>query len=293
MFALDQKLQERLRPKIATVLILEDNPNYARLLTDMFRMLGSVNIVVERNDLRALEVAEQLNPQIIITEFLSPEINGIEFTYRLRRSALPAYNAPVIMIKGDITVTHLKQARNAGVHEVMRKPFAWQDLLTRLRIVLFKPREWVTSAVYVGPDRRRFNTGGDYTGARKRRGEAHNTAQVAIEGALRKVRVALDTSDSTTDALHRSVMEQMAVIVPNAKHIIVPEFVPTLGRLIAEIRSGTLTAAGIYPIIADLMKQLNMPEKTRPDWSQRVLEEKAEGDIFLLDGDGKTSNRAA
>ena len=72
------------------------------------------------------------------------------------------------MVKGDITPSQLTEARNCGVHEVLRKPFAWQDLVSRLQNVLFKPRDWIEVASYVGPDRRRFDTA-DFQGQRNRR----------------------------------------------------------------------------------------------------------------------------
>ncbi len=198
---------------------------------------------------------------------------------------LAARKVPVIMVKGDITASQLKQARNAGVHEVLKRPFAWQDLLTRLRNVVFKPREWIDAAVYVGPDRRRFNTGGDYTGARKRKGEPHNTAYVAIEEAVRLMRAAITAPDIASEVLHKTLLDQMSVIVPNAKHITATDFIQTVGQLVAAMRTGNISAERMEPIINNMVQQLNLPTKVRAGWANKLLEENVTADVFLLDGD--------
>ena len=60
------------------------------------------------------------------------------------------------------------------MHEFLRKPFTIKDLLRRLEAVTLRQRDWVEAVGYVGPDRRRFNSG-DYSGALKRRSDAQAT----------------------------------------------------------------------------------------------------------------------
>ena len=176
MFALDPKLQARLRQHLSRVLILEDNVAYARMLADMLRVLGADNIVIEADDRDGLGAIKDLEPQLILTEYKTDHIDGIAFTKELRHSNLRSKGCPVIMVKANITPSNLLEARNSGVHEMLSKPFAWQDLFKRLQNVLFKPRVWIEVASYTGPDRRRFNTAqGDYAGPKKRRSEGGAT----------------------------------------------------------------------------------------------------------------------
>ena len=72
------------------------------------------------------------------------------------------------MISGDATAAQILGARDAGVHEFMRRPYTMGDLQKRLEAVSGRPRDWIEAIHYVGPDRRRFNSA-DYKGPTKRR----------------------------------------------------------------------------------------------------------------------------
>ena len=143
MFDLDPRLQARLRQSLKRVLILEENPAYARMLSDMVRVLGADQILVLGDDRVALDKIEDLEPHLILSEYATAHIDGIAFTRSLRHLGHRVRATPLIMMKADITPQQLTEARNCGVHEMLSKPFAWQDLVKRLQNVLFKPRDWI------------------------------------------------------------------------------------------------------------------------------------------------------
>ena len=260
MFALDPRLQARLKIQMNRVLILEENPAYGRMLADMMRILGADNIVIESDDRRAMAIVADLNPHIILTEYKSPLIDGIAFTRALRCGDSVAKKIPVIMVKADITPSQLTEARNCGVHEVLSKPFAWQDLVTRLQNVLFKPRDWIQVTSYVGPDRRRFNTA-DFKGQKKRRSEAtHSPERIALEEAVRLLKAALEAFDHDVPAMMGTVMQQMAVIVPAAKLVKDSAFIQAVMTVVAGMRTKTLTKATIEMQLAVMMSGLGMSE---------------------------------
>ncbi len=257
MFALDPKLQTRLRQHMSRVLILEPNPAYARMLADMVRVLGADNIVIESDDRRAQVIIPNLDPQLIITEYKTPMIDGIEFTKALRRSGGKCKAVPVIMVKGDVTQAELTEARNAGIHEVLKKPFAWQDLLTRLQNVLFKPREWIEVATYTGPCRRSFNTG-DFKGQKKRRGEGNGAQRLALEEAVRMLKSSLDVFDQDAAESLKMVMQQMAVIVPACKTIKNVGFTNAVGVIVADLRNKALSRENLEPQVNRMIASLGM-----------------------------------
>lgn len=268
MFALDPRLQARLKIQMNRVLILEENQAYGRMLADMMRILGADNIVIESDGRRAMAIVADLNPQIILTEYKTPLIDGIEFTRNLRRSDSPAKKIPVIMVKGDITPSQLTDARNCGIHEVLKKPFAWQDLVSRLQNVLFKPRDWISVASYVGPDRRRFNTA-DFKGPKKRGGEAaHPPELVALEEAVRLLKASLDAFDHDLPAMMGTVMQQMAVIVPAAKLVKDPGFIQAVMTIVAGMRSKTLTKATIEMQLGVMTASLGMAKPMQNGWAR-------------------------
>ncbi len=259
MFDLDPRLHARLRQNLRRVLILEENPAYARMLGDMMRVLGSDVITVIHDDREAFAKIDLFEPQLIICEYSTAHIDGIAFTRRLRHEGGRFRATPLIMVKADITATQLNEARNCGVHEMLPKPFAWQDLVRRLQNVLFKPRDWIEVSSYTGPDRRRFNTGtNDYKGPKKRRGETGGAPRIALEEALRLLKASLPGFENDLAGTMQTIMQQMSVIVTACKTMRDPRFVNTVQSMVSDIRNKAVSRDSLEPQVMVLMTCLDM-----------------------------------
>ena len=170
MFNADPKILAQLQPALRKVLVIDPAPVSARLASDLMKEIGAQQIVVASKSSRAMAAAQEFEPQIILTEFAGDDLDGLAFTKALRRSGLICRQVPVIMITAEATAASIIGARNAGVHEFLRKPYTAGDLFRRVSNVVLKPRPWIEAQMYVGPDRRRFNDG-EFAGARKRRSD--------------------------------------------------------------------------------------------------------------------------
>lgn len=255
MINLDPRLQAKLRNSLKRVLIIEGNQAYARMLADMLRVLGADNIVVETDDRRALELCRNLDPQLILTEYRAQTIDGIDFCKSLRRSDLACKTVPVIMLKANLTPTELGEAKNAGIHEMLAKPFAWQDLTKRLQNVLFKPREWIAVETYTGPDRRSFNAG-EFKGRKKRKNEGDH--RIAVEEAVRLLKASLEGFESDAQGTMQTIMTQMAIIVPACKAIKDPRFLNAVSAVIQDIRAKAVSKDSLAPRVAEMMTCLGL-----------------------------------
>jgi CheY-like chemotaxis protein len=170
MFNTDQKKLQRIAPMIERVLIIEANPYAAKMMAELAKEMGARQTAFCADTERAIEIATDFEPQLIFTEYMVEKVDGIDFTKRLRRTRIAARKAPVIMVTAEATPKSIGEARNAGVHEFLRKPFTAGDLFRRVENVALKPRPWIEAEMYVGPDRRRFNSE-DYGGSKKRRAD--------------------------------------------------------------------------------------------------------------------------
>lgn len=166
----DAQFAKQLRPHLSRVMVLDTAPASARLLGDMLRDLGADQIDVQPNNTQALTALKRFDPQVIFTELAGPSLDGLEFTRALRRSDLACRKAPVILTTPEATAAALMASRNAGVHEFLRKPYTIKDLMRRLDAAILRQRAWIEAVTYIGPDRRRFNSG-DYAGPPKRQGD--------------------------------------------------------------------------------------------------------------------------
>jgi CheY-like chemotaxis protein len=246
VYAGDSKLMSKLEPQIRRVLIVDPNPAAARLLADLMREAGAREVLFEADERHALELAGATEPAIIFIERSGPRLDGESFTRRLRRSDFACRRAPVIMVTGDATASTIKGARDVGVHEFLRKPFTGGDLVRRLEAVALKPRDWIEAVQYVGPDRRRFNSG-EFTGHRKRRSDqtqdpAEARAQ-ALDRAVRILRSAIAQYDTDPVQARRALAQQAVALKAAATQAGSPELALALTTLELALGQGTVTRA--------------------------------------------------
>jgi CheY-like chemotaxis protein len=148
--------------KFATmhVLLVDDHPHIRSIITGILNALGIVNVTTaERGDV-ALSYMSKGNFDLLITDFEMPGMSGTEIARAVRkdaRSAVPTTNfqIPILMITGNVTRERLNEARDAGVDEILAKPFTVLGVADRLNSLVNKRREFINCEAYVGPCRRR------------------------------------------------------------------------------------------------------------------------------------------
>lgn len=211
MFAADAKTLSRIEPVVRRVLIADPNMASARLLLDIMKSLGAREVVTESDENRVMDHALEMEPGLIFTERSGARLDGEQLAKRIRRSNMACRQAPIIMMTADATASSIKGARDSGVHEFLRKPFTSADLFKRIENVALKPRDWIEAVGYVGPDRRRFNSG-EYAGPQKRRADKPATAAEAAiaakDQALRILAASLAQFDKDPMQAARAVRQQ-------------------------------------------------------------------------------------
>ena len=112
----------------------------------------------------------EYNPDIIIADWMMRPMDGISFTRLVRNDpSSPNPYVPIILMTGFSERRRVLQARDAGVTEFLVKPFNARDLYKRIAQVIERPRQFVKSGSFFGPDRRRKRTNIDiYEGPYRR-----------------------------------------------------------------------------------------------------------------------------
>lgn len=209
MFNDDLKQIRRMAPLMQKVLIVDPTPASARMLGDLMRSIAPLQLWTAPTTRKGLDAARQINPQLIFVELAGVNVDGLEFTKLLRKSEAVCRQVPIIMVTASATEAAIIGARDAGVHEFLRKPYTTKDLLRRLEAVTLRPRDWVEAVEYIGPDRRRFNSG-DYKGALKRRSDLKATPEATrITQALKIVRSAVPAVATDPAQAMRAMLAQM------------------------------------------------------------------------------------
>ena len=155
-----------LRP--LTVLIIDDNEPMREIIATILKSLGIRKIFVACDGVEALKIVTEREVDIIFTDLMMQPVDGLAFIRWVRTS--PASSnpyTPIIMVTGHATRASLDEARMAGVTEFLAKPLTARGVLHRVNEVINNPRDFVRTAAYFGPCRRR-KIDYDYQGEERR-----------------------------------------------------------------------------------------------------------------------------
>lgn len=139
-----------------SVLVAEDTLPMRKIIHAVLMTLGVGTIYNAGSGEEAFRLFVRHNPDIVITDWHMPKSSGLELIEMIRRSAnSPNRFVPVIMITGYSAFPRVSEARDTGVTEFLVKPFTADDLAKRIAHVINRPRDFIESKAYFGPDRRR------------------------------------------------------------------------------------------------------------------------------------------
>jgi len=139
-----------------------------KLIVSVLEALDVGMVYSADNATKGFEIFKRENPDMVIADWHMEPINGIALTLEIRKNPLsPNRMAPVVLVTGYSAMARVAQARDAGVTEFMVKPFSAHDLAKRIAHVINKPRDFIDTPTYFGPDRRR-RVDADYKGPLRR-----------------------------------------------------------------------------------------------------------------------------
>lgn len=137
------------------LLVVDDNPQMRTIMATVLSAAGINDIHLAADGHVGLEKLSEQSFDCIYCDFEMPKMNGLEFVDIVRRNDSVHRFTPIIMLTGYSDYAHLSLARDKGVTEFLRKPVSARDILLRLEAVILRPRAFVNSDAYFGPDRRR------------------------------------------------------------------------------------------------------------------------------------------
>ena len=124
------------------ILIVEDESAHQLALLDILEASGKVyDILSVFNGKEALAIAKKELPDLILTDWEMPVMNGVDFILALKEDEQLA-DIPVIMCTGIMTSSeHLKTALEVGANDYVRKPFDAIEVNARINAMMSFSRE--------------------------------------------------------------------------------------------------------------------------------------------------------
>jgi two-component system chemotaxis response regulator CheY len=145
-----------LKLKNLHILIVEDIAPMRELTSAVLKEQGVGTISYAADGESGYQAFCRLRPDIILTDWVMPNMDGLEMTKMIRTDAgSPDKTIPIIMMTGFGSPHKISLARNAGVTEFLVKPFSATEVSKRIMKVIKSPRDFIITHNFVGPDRRR------------------------------------------------------------------------------------------------------------------------------------------
>ena len=103
-----------------SVLILDDEQDILNTLQRYFHRKDKVELMIETNPLRALETIKTGRVDLVLTDIMMPEMDGIEVLTKIKD-----YNSelPVIMMTAYSTIDRIIECEKLGANDYVTKPF--------------------------------------------------------------------------------------------------------------------------------------------------------------------------
>ena len=98
---------------------------------------GSREVYESADGVEAFDIARSVIPNIIITDLVMPDLNGLRFIKMVKAPHSPCRATPVIVLSGYLTKSAALAISNSGADELLVKPVSPKALYEHIaRIVL-------------------------------------------------------------------------------------------------------------------------------------------------------------
>ncbi len=113
------------------ILIVEDEQKIARFLELELKYEG-YDVDIANNGREGFEKGKSPDVNLIILDLMLPGLSGIEVCRRIRQSS----EVPIIMLTAKDDISDKVTGLDIGADDYMTKPFAVEELLARIRVLL-------------------------------------------------------------------------------------------------------------------------------------------------------------
>ncbi len=117
------------------ILVIEDEEKIANFLRRGLIYEG-FQVQVCRDGESGLDAARDQEPDLVILDVMLPRLDGLEVCRRMRAGG----NVPILMLTAKDSVSDRVKGLDSGADDYLVKPFAFEELLARVRALLRRVR---------------------------------------------------------------------------------------------------------------------------------------------------------
>ena len=128
-----------------TILIADDEPNQLELMAFNLKSSGFICIKA-RNGEEALELIEENSPDLVILDWMMPNMSGIDLCRSLR-SRPETKQLPIIILSARSEDSDKSLGLDTGADDYISKPFSPKELISRVNALLRRSRPGLINEV--------------------------------------------------------------------------------------------------------------------------------------------------
>jgi len=146
------------------VLLVEDNGYVCQILKELLYDLSVGQVETASSGVDAIEIMKNASASfgeggpfdMIISDMVMSPIDGLLLLKWVREGKeSPDRFVPFLMMSGAADDDKVKLARDKGVNEFLAKPFSASSVAEKVLALINRPRQFVATRSYFGPDRQR------------------------------------------------------------------------------------------------------------------------------------------
>lgn len=136
----DKEMQEEVQmvvaeeePHLFTILLVDDNYDFIKFLSES--LSKQYNVLKAMNGKQALNILEKQDIDLIISDIMMPEMDGIEFCTTIKNDIRYSH-IPIILLTAKSSENHQLEGLNVGADDYITKPFNMKILKLRINKII-------------------------------------------------------------------------------------------------------------------------------------------------------------
>jgi CheY-like chemotaxis protein len=120
--------------KFNTILVVDDEPETARMLGTMIEMNG-YTVLKAHGPAKAMQLIQNQVPDLLVLDVMMPGVSGLELCRYLRRE--PRFqNLPVVIVSAKAQPEDIYEGLAAGASAYLTKPISTKTLIKTIQELL-------------------------------------------------------------------------------------------------------------------------------------------------------------
>lgn len=131
---------------MARILVIEDDPKVSQVVEEALTAFNHIVETVDEGN-EGLERLTYYHYDLAIVDWMLPGLTGIEICQKYRSSG---GQIPVLFLTGQSDVPNKVEAFDSGADDYLTKPFAFSELMARVRALLRRPPQLAEKVLEAG-----------------------------------------------------------------------------------------------------------------------------------------------